>query len=145
MKKNIDNEIICITRPHWITMIIPTFISVIFTISAIMELFNSDFEVSFRIFFLIFSVLIFLIPYLFNKINVIKLTEREIVGRTGIIRVKKLHAPISKIQTVNVEKGLFGRIFGYSDLRIHCITGIYEFKKVANAEEIENAILYLTK
>ena len=36
-------------------------------------------------------------------------------------------------------------MFGYSDLEIHCITGVYWFKKQKNAEGMQKAIFDLIK
>ena len=130
MKKIREEDIICKTRNHWITLVVPAIISFFLTISSVMGFIEEKTDRGFYLIFIIVSLLIFVVPYFYSKINVIKLSEKEILGRTGIIKVRKLHAPISKIQTVNVEKGLFGRIFGYSDLTIHCITGIYVFKNL---------------
>lgn len=73
------------------------------------------------------------------------LTDRKIYGKTGIITKRTLSAPINKIQTVRIRKTLFGKMFGYSDLEIHCITGVYWFTKQKNAEGMQKAIFDLIK
>lgn len=71
------------------------------------------------------------------------LTDRRIYGKTGIVTKRTLSSPINKIQTVRIRKTLFGKMFGYSDLEIHCITGVYWFKKQKNAERMQKAIFDL--
>lgn len=68
------------------------------------------------------------------------LTNRRIYGKTGIVTKKTLSTPIQKIQAVKIRKTLGGKMFGYSDLEIHCVTSVYWFTKQKNAEGMQKAI-----
>ena len=158
MKNKIEpNEnIVYKCKPHWCVLIWPAIISILtFIISFIIILpsllidgFGSYAVIEGIISLLlciVISICIFAIPFLKFKTNKLILTDKRIFGKVGIIKTTSLTAPISKIQTVNIHRGLFGRIFGYSDITIHCITGIYIFKKQTNAEEMQNLILNAIK
>lgn len=143
-KKNQLNErVIFECKPHWFRLFWPAVIGIFFILSGFSSFFTGDISNGFMI--LIVGILVFVIPYLAEKTNKLVLTDKRLYGKTGIIRIKTLSAPIEKIQTVNINTGLLGRILGYSDLVIHCITGIYTFKKQSNAEEMQNAILNAIK
>lgn len=100
---------------------------------------------SISIWFLLFAVASFGIPFWKIKSCRLVLMDKRVYGKTGIIKTKSLSVPLSKVQTVNIDKKLFGRIFGYADITIHCITGVYIFKKQSNAEGMQNAILNTIK
>lgn len=141
----INETVIYECRAHWGNLIVPSVVSFFFTLASIMGLFENSNDRAFYLVFLILSLMIFLIPLLKLKTNKLVITDKRIYGRTGIIRTQSLTAPISKIQTVNIDKKLFGKIFGYADITVHCITGVYVFKKQSNAEEMQNAILNTIK
>ncbi len=140
-KFELNEEKIFECKTHWSCLICPAIISFFFVMASLMGLFEESEDRIFYLVFLILSLLIFFIPFLRVKTNHLVLTSARIYGKTGILKTKSLTAPISKIQTVNINKGIFGRIFGYADININCITGIYVFKKQSNAEEMQNAIL----
>lgn len=146
MKKevNINEKIIYKCKTHWMALLIPGIIGVIFFLMGAIGLTGTK-NKEVAIFFLVFAIAALFLPFFQFKTNKLILTDRRIYGKTGIIRTQSLTSPIQKIQTVNIDKGILGRIFGYADITIHCITGVYIFKKQSNAEEMQNAILNTIK
>lgn len=144
LSNNPTEKIICESRTHWVALVIPAIIGIFFFLMFIEAVLDPESRSSSFIFLLI-AILAFGIPFLNVKTNHLILTDKRIYGKTGIIKTQSLTAPISKIQTVNLNTGLLGRILGYSDLVIHCITGVYCFKKQANAKEMQNAIINTIK
>lgn len=139
-KLEANEKIIFECKTHWIALLLPAFLS-IFTLIMFIPAFLSKENREDSFILLIMSILLFGIPYLRVRTNRLVLTDKRIYGKSGIIKTTSLTAPISKIQTVNIDKGILGRILGYSDLEIHCITGIYKFKKQSNAQEMQSAII----
>lgn len=139
-----NEKIIYECKGHWTEMIGPAIIAFFFFLGFIAMVtedeLRSDSWVS-----LLFFALSLGLPYLRMRSNKLVLTDKRIYGKTGIIKTKSLSAPISKIQTVNINTSFMGRILGYSDLTIHCITGVYVFKKQSNAQEMQNAIINTIK
>lgn len=131
-------------KAHWCNLIVPGLVALFF-IGVFATAFSNPNDRSISIWFLLFAVASFGIPFWKIKSCKLVLTDKRIYGKTGIIKTKSLSAPLSKVQTVNIDKKLFGRIFGYADITIHCITGVYIFKKQSNAEEMQNAILNTIK
>lgn len=140
-KNELNEQIICKCQTHWSVLIVPAIVSFFFLLASVMGIVDAAEDRMFGVVFAIISILIFVIPFLRLKTNQLVLTDKRIYGKTGIIKTQSLTAPIQKIQTVNLKKGIVGRIFGYSDITIHCVTGVYIFKKQVNAEEMQNAIL----
>ena len=141
---NTGEDIVYECKTHWIALLLPSIIAIFFFLLFITGLTDAE-NRSYSFVFLVISLLSFGIPFLRVKTDHLVLTERQIYGKTGIIKTQSLSAPISKIQTVNINTSLLGRILGYSDLVIHCITGVYYFKKQANAKEMQNAIINAIK
>ncbi len=135
-------------EPHWIKAIWGIFYSMLFVLSGVYDFFQDE-----QIFIKMIAVLIcFGIAFGLWKLSFYLLNTRELIltniriyGKTGIITKRTLSVPINKIQTVRIRKTLGGKMFGYSDLEIHCITGVYWFRKQKNAEGMQKAIFDLIK
>ena len=145
MNKTHENEnVVFECKTHWIALLWPTIIAIFFFLLFVTGLTDPE-NRSYSLVFLAISLLSFGIPFLRVKTDHLVLTDKQIYGKTGILKTQSLSAPISKIQTVNIHRSLLGRVLGYSDLEIHCVTGIYDFRKQSNAREMQNAIINVIK
>lgn len=73
----------------------------------------------------------------------LELTETKIVGHSGLINSRKISAPLSKVQNIELSNGLGGKIFGYHDILVdNAGTGgkEFRFRKATNAEEFAEAV-----
>lgn len=97
---------------------------------------------------LIFLV-IGILPFVFKLIDLLltklAITNRRIMGRTGVLSKSTLDIPIDKIDTVTAAGSFFGRIFHYEYISVRSVGGSSsstESKKgryaVANANEFRN-------
>lgn len=68
-------------------------------------------------------------------------TNKNIVGKTGIIRKRTMSSPLDKVQNVAVSKGFFGSILGYGKVKIDSAAGSYSFKYIKKPEAFKNAVL----
>jgi len=50
-------------------------------------------------------------------------TNKKIIGKTGFIRRESIDMPLSKLESVTVDQGIVGRIFGYGRVSIRGIGG----------------------
>ena len=112
MSKIRENEnIVFECKTHWIVLLWPTIIAGFFFLMFIVGLFDAEIRgASFS--FLVMALLVFGIPFLRVKTDHLVLTDKQIYGKTGIIKTQSLSAPISKIQTVNINSSLLGRVLG---------------------------------
>lgn len=65
------------------------------------------------------------------------LTDRRIYGKTGIINTKSVDSPISKINSVSIEQGFWGKVFHYSTVLISTSSGNYKFDFLKDAERFK--------
>ena len=70
-------------------------------------------------FILLFIALIWLIyRYLEWKSTIYVLTDRRVIVKSGIIRIKHDEAPVDNIQNVFLRQGIIGRILNYGEISI---------------------------
>lgn len=137
-----QNRTLVVCKPHWIRYVIPIALAAIFAIGSISYIFTGNFEDG--IILLIGAVFFGVITYLISRNGSLELTHTHVVGRAGLVRTRKLMSPVSKIQDVQVNKSVLGRIFGYSTVIVSTAgTGLaeYIFKGVTNGEELQKKFM----
>jgi uncharacterized membrane protein YdbT with pleckstrin-like domain len=69
-------------------------------------------------------------------------TNRRVIYKTGLISRRTVEMNISKIETVDVEQGILGRIFGFGTIMIRGTGATFEpLPRVAHPLALRNAIL----
>lgn len=79
--------------------------------------------------------------YLMIKSTELGLTNKKILGKYGIINTKVMDSPIGKVNSVTVEQGLGGKIFGYAKIVISTSSGGYTFNFIKNADSFRSAVM----
>lgn len=74
--------------------------------------------------------------FILNHVQLV-LTDRRIYGKTGIINTKSVDSPISKINSVSIEQGFWGKVFHYSTVLISTSSGNYKFDFLKDAERFK--------
>lgn len=85
------------------------------------------------------AVLVIFVGFQLFVLSHIKLalTNKRIYGKTGIINTKSMDSPISKINSVSVEQGFWGKVFRYSTVSVSTSSGNYKFSYIKNADEFK--------
>ena len=123
---------------HWVLYILPAILFIFFFIAAI-----SDKE-SFSGFFIagIVLALVALIPaFKYTMFSELAITNKKIFGKTGFIKTSEMNSPIKQIQNVQVQNGLFGKIFGFGTVSVTTTSGIYSFKYVSKPNDFKNTVM----
>lgn len=68
-------------------------------------------------------------------------TNKRIVGKTGVINSGSLDAPLNKIQNVSASSGFWGKIFGYGRITIQTAAGSYDFYGVKTPDSFKGIIM----
>ena len=79
--------------------------------------------------------------YLMIKNTELGLTNKKILGKYGVINTKAMDSPIGKVNSVTVEQGLGGKIFGYAKIVISTSSGGYTFNYIKNADSFRAAVM----
>lgn len=69
------------------------------------------------------------------------ITNKRIIGKTGVVNTSSLDSPLNKIQNVAVKQPFFGKLFNYADVTITTAAGSYSFGAIKNAEAFKNMVL----
>lgn len=79
---------------------------------------------------------------LFRMISTnIRVTNKRVSAKKGIVKTESLDSPIDKITSVKVEQKLFGKIFNYGTIYINTASGDYTFEYIPNVEQLRDVII----
>ncbi len=89
------------------------------------------------------AIVFFQMLYRLLKINAIELvvTDRKIVGKTGIIWSKSVDAYLEKIDYFIIHESLFGRLFNYAVIEIGTTASKIKFDYISNANDFKNVVM----
>ena len=107
-----DEEILLITRQHWVRLVLPIFV---WMIAATLLIWLAD-TTGF-----IITLVIALYPiyeYLNYKSNLWCVTNLRVVDESGFFSRYSKESPLDKINNVEYEQSIWGRIFGFGDVDI---------------------------
>ena len=78
-----------------------------------------------------------LIRYVTTKLEI---TNRRIKGKIGLINTNELDSPLTKLNSVQVKQGLFGKMFNYGTIIITTSSSAFEFDYVTKPNEFKTII-----
>lgn len=79
---------------------------------------------------------------LFNISNIkLALTDKKIIGKYGVVKIKKINMPIEYVTEVSVEQNWFEKKFGYGTIIISTLSGNYNFDYIKSAYSFRNAVM----
>lgn len=106
-------EILLVTHPSWIRLIVPALVAVIGIVA------------SFFIGFLewgwivaIVGLIYFFIVYLIWKCNIWVVTNYRVIDESGLLNHYAKESPLEKINNVSYDQTIWGRIFNYGHVEI---------------------------
>lgn len=70
----------------------------------------------------------------------LKVTDKRIEGKIGLLRTEKMDSRIGQVTSVKVTQGIMGKILNYGTININTASGIYEFRYIPRPESVRNAI-----
>ncbi len=92
--------------------------------------------------FTLFIAAIIILPKFFGIKNTeLGLTNKKVMGKYGIINTKVMDSPLNKVNSVTVEQGLGGKIFGYGKIVISTSSGGYNFNYIKSADSFRSAVM----
>ncbi|MDB5277202.1 MAG: hypothetical protein JWR61_2157 [Ferruginibacter sp.] len=107
-----DEKILLITRQHWIKMVLPIFVWLLIAVLAIWLIDTTG---------LIITLVAALYPmyeYLTWKSNLWCVTNLRVVDESGFFSRYSKESPLDKINNVEYDQSIWGRLFGYGNVDI---------------------------
>lgn len=88
---------------------------------------------------------LFIAPLIDKYTDEFVITNKRVIIKTGLISRRTLEMNLSKIESVNVDQGILGRILGYGTIRIIGTGGTKEaFHKILQPLEFRKKFQELT-
>jgi uncharacterized membrane protein YdbT with pleckstrin-like domain len=114
MRTKLKNEetILLITRQHWIRLAIPFFIWLLATVLLIVFASTTGFIIA------LVAALYPMIEYLNWKNNLWCITNMRVVDESGFFNRYSKESPLDKINNVEYDQNIWGRIFGFGNVDI---------------------------
>lgn len=70
----------------------------------------------------------------------LKVTNKKVYGKIGILHTKELDSPLNKINNINVEQNILGKILNFGTVKISTSSAIYDFKYICNPNEFKQVL-----
>ena len=145
-------EVLYRTGLHWAALGAPVvfgglfgMIGLILIIGSIADKTDSGMGV-FGFLFLVFAALIFVLGYLSWKATEMAVTSKRVIIKRGLLRRRTLELLHPKIESIGVEEGLIGRMFGYGTVIVRGTGGTPEpFKLVKQPLEFRKQVQQQTE
>lgn len=142
-----DEQIVCETKVHWFvflpTVILALFLAVGFFYfkSAFGGDDGMDTVLTYEGYLFVFCVLLAFLSALFTYMGTeCALTNKRVILKTGILSRNALELRLSKCDSLRVDQGIFGRIFGYGTIVAMTGGAANHFKFIADPIGFRNAI-----
>ena len=88
---------------------------------------------------------LFIAPMLARWSDEFAITNHRIIVKTGLISRRTLEMNLNKVETVNVDQSILGRLFGYGTIRIVGTGGTNEvFENISHPIEFRKKFLELS-
>lgn len=107
-----DEKILLITRQHWIKLILPIFIWLLVAALSIWLLQTTGLIITLA------AALYPMIEYLSWKNNLWCITSVRVVDESGFFTRYSKESPLDKINNVEYDQSIWGRLFGYGNVDI---------------------------
>ena len=118
-----DEKILLITRQHWLRLVLPFFAWLLLTILLIWWLNNKTAYIIISI-----AALYPLFEYINWRHNLWGVTNFRVIDETGFITRYSKESPLDKINNVEYDQSIWGRLFGFGNVDIQTAAEMGETK-----------------
>ncbi len=97
------------------------------------------------LFLILFTFFLFQYPEVSRQIEYYEIDKNGVLLKRGILRKKIKMIPFSQINSVNLKKGIIGRLLNFGNIEISSSKGTIEMKGIVYPEEIYDLIKHRSK
>ena len=119
-----DEKLLIIIRQHWLKLVLPIFAWLLF--ATILLLVMTNYSIAFII--ILVTAIYPLIEYINWKYNLWGVTNMRVVDESGFFTRYSKESPLDKINNVEYDQPVMGRIFGYGNVDIQTAAEMGETK-----------------
>jgi uncharacterized membrane protein YdbT with pleckstrin-like domain len=118
-----DEKILLITRQHWLRLVLPFFAWLLLAILLIWWLNNKTAYIIISL-----AALYPLLEYINWRHNLWAVTNLRVIDETGFITRYSKESPLDKINNVEYDQSIWGRLFGFGNVDIQTAAELGETK-----------------
>ena len=119
-----DEKLLIIIRQHWLKLVLPIFAWLL--LATILLLVMTNYSIAFII--ILVTAIYPLIEYINWKYNLWGVTNMRVVDESGFFTRYSKESPLDKINNVEYDQPVMGRIFGYGNVDIQTAAEMGETK-----------------
>ena len=119
-----DEKLLIIIRQHWIRLILPFFVWLL--LATLLLVFVTNHKVDLII--ILLTAIYPMIEYINWKYNLWAVTNMRVVDESGFFTRYSKESPLDKINNVEYDQPILGRIFGYGNVDIQTAAEMGETK-----------------
>jgi uncharacterized membrane protein YdbT with pleckstrin-like domain len=136
-----SEKILIIVRHHWMKLILPAFAWLLFSI-VLFYFLNDHTEIALVISFLTVFYPIYL--FLEWKYNLWAVTNMRVIDESGLLTRYSKESPLEKINNVEYDQSVWGRMFGYGDVEIQTAAemGDTTYRMIQNPKLLKDTITH---
>ena len=97
------------------------------------------------LFLIIFTFLLFQYPEISRQLEYYEIDKNGVLLKRGILRKKVKMIPFSQVNSVNMKKGIVGRLLNFGNLEVSSAKGTIVMKGIVYPEEIYDLIKHKSK
>jgi len=133
-----DEKIIMETKPHWLTLVVPSFIMLIVSISGIII-------GSYGLLVVLVFAGYFIYKIIQRNNNLWIVTNLRVIDEYGVFSNNTKESPLDKINNVSYLQSFLGKIFGYGNVQIQTAAeiGSTTYFSVENPKELKDTIPHM--
>jgi uncharacterized membrane protein YdbT with pleckstrin-like domain len=130
-----DEKVILQTKPHWLTLVGPTLITLI---AIILGFIIGGVGILIGIVFILY----FIYKVIERNNNLWVVTNLRVIDEYGVFSNNSKESPLEKINNVSYRQSFWGKIFGYGNVQIQTAAeiGSTTYFSVENPKELKDSI-----
>ena len=114
-----DEEIINITKPHWVLFILPA-ILIIFGIYSFFSSKSSGFVL------LVLGLYLAIRAFIWYSTSEFGITNKRFIAKFGFIKRVSIEIMLNKVEGFSVDQSILGRLLGYGTIKVNGVGGSKE-------------------
>jgi uncharacterized membrane protein YdbT with pleckstrin-like domain len=130
-----DEKIIMVTKPHWLTLGLPFFI----TLAGLIICFIIG---NYGILLALVLICYFIFKIIQRNMNIWVVTNLRVIDEHGVLSNNSKESPLDKINNVTYKQSFWGKIFGYGNVQIQTAAeiGSTTYFAVEKPKELKDTI-----
>jgi uncharacterized membrane protein YdbT with pleckstrin-like domain len=141
-KLKVNEKIQFKTQHHWIVLVYPFLVSLIFYGLTILPYFLNIIQNGWVLFFGLLVFGYFGYKYLERRFDIWVVTSLRIIDEQGVFSISAKESPLEKINNITYHQSLMGRMLGFGDVEIQTAAemGATTYFKIAKPNELKDSI-----